>query len=734
MVTGPDSALSSHLPRERADRIRAGTLDDAFAVLGPHLLGGTRWVIAFDPGAEAMAAEVGGATVALDPVADGGGLFAGAVPGDGNYRLQGTGADGATWDMEDPYRFGPVLGAIDEYLIGEGTHRALWRVLGAHVRVHEGVPGTHFAVWAPNATRVSVVGDFNGWDGRRHVLRRRGATGVWEMFVPGVTEGAAYKFEMLGPDGAALPLKADPVGFGSQHPPANASVVRDITGYGWHDTDWMQTRAGRNARSAPISIYEVHLGSWRRKAGGRRISYKEAAEELVGYARDMGFTHLELLPVSEYPFDGSWGYQPVGLYAPTVRHGPPHEFRDLVDAAHLAGLGVILDWVPGHFPSDPHGLAQFDGTALYEHADPKEGFHKDWNTLIFNYGRREVRNHLVANALYWLEEYHIDGLRVDAVASMLYRDYSREPGEWVPNIHGGNENLEAIEFLREMNTAAYGAHPGIMTVAEESTSFRKVSAPVDAGGLGFGFKWNMGWMNDTLRYMAEDPVNRKHHHDKVTFGLHYAFSENFVLPISHDEVVHGKGSMYTRMPGDHATKLANLRAYYGFMWGHPGKKLLFMGQEFGQVAEWNHDAEIAWHVLEDAGHKGLQRLVRDLNTLYRGTPALHVKDAMPEGFEWLEGGDADQSVIAWVRHGHARDKPVVMVTNFTPVERPGYRIGLPCAGTWREALNTDAAIYCGGNRGNMGRIEARPDGSHGQPAHARIYLPPLGTLFLIPDD
>ena len=734
MPTGPDSALTAHLPERVADAIRAGTHPDCFAVLGPHVLEGRRWIVAFDPGAVAMAALIGRESVALDPVAGGGGLFAGPVPGDGAYLLEGTGPDGAVWVMEDPYRFAPVLGEIDEYLIGEGTHHALWRVLGAHVRVHEGVAGTHFAVWAPNARRVAVVGDFNGWDARRHVLRPRGATGVWEMFLPGVGEGAAYKYAITGADGATLPLKADPVGFGSQHPPENASVVRDIEGYGWRDGDWMDSRAGAHARTAPISIYEVHLGSWRRKAEGRRISYREAAEELVGYAVEMGFTHLELLPISEYPFDGSWGYQPVGLYAPTVRHGPPHEFRDLVDAAHLAGLGVILDWVPGHFPTDAHGLGRFDGTALYEHADPKEGFHRDWNTLIYNYGRREVRNYLIANALYWLEEYHVDGLRVDAVASMLYRDYSREPGQWVPNKNGGNENYEAVDFLRAMNVAAYGAHPGVMTVAEESTSYPKVSAPVHDGGLGFGFKWNMGWMNDTLRYMAEDPVNRKYHHDKVTFGLHYAFSENFVLPISHDEVVHGKGSMYTRMPGDHATKLANLRAYYGFMWGHPGKKLLFMGQEFGQVAEWNHDAEIGWHHLDDPGHKGLQRLVRDLNTLYRATPALHLKDAEADGFDWLVGGDADHSVIAWLRRGGGADKPVVMLTNFTPVERPAYRIGLPRAGAWREALNTDAGLYGGGNRGNMGRIVAEDGASHGQPASAGLYLAPLSTLFLIPDD
>lgn len=734
MGTDPDHGLTGHLAGGRAQALAAGTLPDGFAVLGPHVLDGVRWVVAFDPGAVAMAARIGGESVVLAPVAGTAGLFAGKVAAHDPYLLHGTGPEGATWVMEDPYRFGPVLGQIDEYLIGEGTHHALWRALGAHVMIHEGVMGTHFALWAPNATRVAVVGDFNGWDARRHILRRRGATGVWEIFLPGVAEGAAYKFALTGGDGASLPLKADPMGFGSQHPPETASIVRDIAGYGWRDADWMGGRASAHARGAPISIYEVHLGSWRRKAGGRYISYREAADELVAYATDLGFTHLELLPLSEFPFDGSWGYQPVGLFAPTIRFGPPHEFRDLVDAAHRAGLGVILDWVPGHFPTDAHGLGCFDGTALYEHADPKEGFHRDWNTLIYNYGRREVKNYLIANALYWLEEFHIDGLRVDAVASMLYRDYSRAPGQWVPNKDGGNRNYEAIDFLREMNAAAYGAHPGILTLAEESTSFPKVSAPVHDGGLGFGFKWNMGWMNDTLRYMAEDPVNRKYHHDKATFGLHYAFSENFVLPISHDEVVHGKGSMYARMPGDHATKLANLRAYYGFMWGHPGKKLLFMGQEFGQAAEWNHDAEIGWHHMSDPGHAGLQRLVRDLNGLYRTTPALHLKDAEADGFEWLIGGDADQSVIAWVRRAGLADKPVVMVTNFTPVERPAYRIGLPHAGPWREALNTDAALYGGGNRGNLGRITAEAIPSHGQAASAGVYLPPLSTLFLIPQD
>ena len=726
--------IEAHLAGNMAQKLEAGLHDDPFGILGPHILGNDRFVFALDPGAASLEAVVAGQTHPLHRVEGTSTMFAGKVSGSEAYRLRGESADGRSWEYDDPYRFGPVLGEIDEYLLGEGSHLRLWDALGAHVMTHEDTDGTHFAVWAPNARRVSVVGDFNHWDGRRHVMRRRGGTGVWEFFVPGVGEGAAYKYEIVGPNGATLPLKADPLGFGSQHPPDNASIVRDIRGYGWHDASWMAGRGAKNARTAPISIYEVHLGSWRRKDGGRQISYKEAADELVTYAADMGFTHIELLPVSEYPFDGSWGYQPVGLYAPTIRHGPPHEFRDFVDAAHAAGIGILLDWVPGHFPADVHGLGQFDGTALYEHADPKEGFHKDWNTLIFNYGRAEVKNYLIANALYWLEEYHIDGLRVDAVASMLYRDYSRNEGEWVPNVHGGRENLEAIEFLKAMNTLTYGADPSIMTVAEESTSFPKVSAPVDAGGLGFGFKWNMGWMNDTLVYAGKDPVHRQHHHNQMTFGLHYAFSENFVLPISHDEVVHGKGSMYTRMPGNHWEKLANLRCYYGFMWGHPGKKLLFMGQEFGQVAEWDHDGEIDWGALGDSGHAGLQRLVRDLNTLYRGSSALHARDSDADGFQWIEGGDAANSVLAWVRLGGEGDAPMVVVSNFTPVERPAYRIGLPKAGKWREALNTDAEIYGGGNRGNMGVVTATEGESHGQPAWADVVLPPLATVFLTPGD
>lgn len=723
---------AKHPPASEFQRLILGQHDDPFGLLGPRGSGDDRHVTAFDPGAEQMFACTTDARHRLDPVPDAPGVFRGPVPGDGHYWLRGE-AKGEHWEFEDVYRFGTVLGEIDEYLLGEGSHLRLWEVLGAHVMQHEGMWGTHFAVWAPNARRVSVVGDFNWWNGLRHSMRRRGATGVWEIFVPYVADGAFYRYEIVGPDGTVQPRKADPVGFGSEHPPANASIVRDISGYGWSDEEWITTRAEAQRRDAPISIYEVHLPSWRRKDWGRPISYVEAARELVSYVKEMGFTHIELMPISEYPFDGSWGYQPIGMFAPTIRCGLPHEFRDLVNAAHREGLGVILDWVPGHFPSDPHGLGRFDGTALYEHADPREGFHKDWNTLIYNYGRAEVSNYLTANALFWLDEFHADGLRVDAVASMLYRDYSRNAGEWVPNKDGGRENYEAIAVLQRMNTATYGEHPGIMTVAEESTAYPGVSQPVDQGGLGFGFKWNMGWMNDTLEYIKKDPVYRSYHHHQMTFGLVYAFSENFILPISHDEVVHGKGSMIGKMPGSDWEKFANLRAYYGFMWGHPGKKLLFMGQELAQRSEWNHDAQVDWDCLGDARHAGIQRLVRDLNHLYRDTPAMHVKDCFEDGFQWIVGGDQQNSVFAWVRRGGPDNPEVVVICNFTPQEHPDYRMGMPSAGRWREVLNSDAEIYGGENRGNYGSVEAHKGEMHGQPAHADVTLPPLSTVWLMRD-
>jgi 1,4-alpha-glucan branching enzyme len=723
----PPRQFPKFLKRDDVAALNTGAHPSPFSVLGPHKSGNRRWITTFQPGAAEVLVTVGSKETVLPRIA--GDVFSGPVAGK-TYTLTMRYGDGSEYTTRDPFSFDPILTEFDRYLVGEGTHKELWRVLGAHVTKHGGVDGVHFAVWAPNARRVSVVGDFNQWDGRRHPMRPAGETGVWEVFLPHLGDGALYKYEVAGADGATR-LKADPVGFGSQHPPEKASVVRDISGYGWKDKKWMKSRAARADRASPISIYEVHLGSWRRRydEGGRPLSYKELARDLVAYVKYMGFTHIELLPVSEFPFDGSWGYQPVGLYAPTIRFGPPHEFRDLVDAAHAADIGVLLDWVPGHFPTDPHGPAQFDGTALYEHADPREGFHQDWNTLIYNYGRREVKNYLFANALYWMEEYHLDGLRVDAVASMLYRDYSRKEGEWVPNKDGGRENYEAIAFLQEMNIAVYGADASVMTVAEESTSYPGVSQPVHTGGLGFGYKWNMGWMNDTLRYIEKDPIYRQHDHHLMTFPIDWAFSENFILPISHDEVVHGKGSMLEKMPGTHWEKFANLRAYYGFMWTQPGKKLLFMGCEFAQPEEWNHNAELNWGAAEQPDHKGIQRLIQDLNALYRDTPALHVKDCVPDGFTWLHN-DQSQSTTGFARFGGPKDAPVVVVCNFTPVERLDFRVGVPAAGFWEEVLNTDAGIYGGGNRGNLGGVEATDVATDGQDQSVTLTLPPLSVVVL----
>ena len=707
-----------------AEAIRSGHFGTPFDVLGRHPIEGGFAIRAHLAGAEAAWVEdtQGGSW----PMEWCHGLLIAQgtdLPGVYHFRVQGYGKE---WRLEDPYRFAPVLGEVDEYLISEGAHHRLWERLGAHPMEHMGMQGTCFAIWAPNAKRVSVVGEFNHWNPTTHPMRARGATGVWEIFLPDVQEGAVYKYDLIGADGEALPQKADPVGFGAEHPPATASVVRVLPAPA-PPIDGL-----RNRIDQPISIYEVHLGSWRRRVeeDARRLSYAELAVELVRYVKDMGFTHIELMPISEFPFDGSWGYQPVGLFAPTARHGTAAGFQAFVAAAQAEGIGVLLDWVPGHFPTDPHGLGWLDGTPLYQYADPREGFHRDWNTLIFDYGRREVKNYLTANALYWLRQYGLDGLRVDAVASMLYRDYSRPEGEWLPNVHGGRENLEAIAFLREMNIQAYGAAGGIMTVAEESTSFPGVSKPAHEGGLGFGYKWNMGWMNDTLAYIREEPINRKYHHDKLTFGAVYAFSENFILPISHDEVVHGKGSMIGKMPGNDWEKFANLRAYYGMMWGWPGKKLLFMGCEFGQLREWNHDISLDWHLLDDPRHAGLQYLIRDLNMVYRETPALHVNDCDGAGFDWIVGDDAGQSVLAFLRRGGPQDAPVLVISNFTPVERTDYQIGLPMAGDWSEILNTDAEIYGGGNRGNMGAVEAAPVPHGGHPASARLTLPPLSTLVL----
>lgn len=721
---------------EEAQALADGRHGDPFAALGMHNVDGKLVVRTVHPEAEAvdvLDAKTGRKLASLTRQDHTDGLFIGVIPRRKNrfaYVLRLSQSD-QVWEQHDPFAFGPVIGEMDEYLLAEGSHGAVWKALGAHVLEHEGVSGTHFAVWAPNATRASIVGDFNGWDGRRTPMRRRGSTGIFEIFIPGLGDGTTYKYELLDQHGNLLPEKADPVGFGSECPPKTASVVRDLSGYDWKDHAWMTTRAEAQRHDKPISIYEVHLESWRRvpDENGRSLSYEEMATQLVNYARDMGFTHIELLPISEYPFGGSWGYQPVGLFAPTARFGDPNQFRALVEACHAAGLGMILDWVPGHFPSDAHGLGQFDGSALYEHADPKEGFHPDWNTFVYNFGRAEVHNFLVSNAKFWMEEYHIDGLRVDAVASMLYRDYSRDEGEWVPNEFGGRENLEAIALLQRMNESVYGSYEGVMTIAEESTSFPMVSGPTDAGGLGFGFKWNMGWMNDTLDYISKDPVHRKYHHDQITFGLHYAFSENFVLPLSHDEVVHGKGSILSRMPGDDWQQFANVRAYYGFMWGHPGKKLLFMGCEFAQRDEWNNESSLDWHLLDTPSHAGVQTLVRDLNTLYRTKPALHQMDSNARGFEWIDGGNAEASVFSWVRYGEEGENPILVVTNFTPNLHRSFCLGVPKAGFWKECLNTDAERYGGSNQGNMGGVHAQSVSEHGRPYSIEITVPPLATVF-----
>lgn len=731
----------TRLTDDEARRLVAGVHSDPFSVLGQHTVDGKLVIRAFVPGADAVDViddKTERTILTLNPVVGADGLFEGVAARLKNprvYRLRITKGEHC-WVQRDSYRFGPVLGELDEHLIGEGAHRALWEVLGAHVITHEGTPGTHFAVWAPNARRVSVVGDFNGWDGRCNCMRKRGQTGVWEIFVPDIGEGEPYKYELHDHNGNLLPLKSDPFGFGSEHPPKTASIVRTLNGHHWADKGWMTKREALHRIDKPISVYEVHLGSWRRIAedGNRQLSYLEYADELVKYAKDLGFTHIELMPITEFPFDGSWGYQPVGLFAPTIRHGTPEEFRTFVEACHAVDIGLILDWVPGHFPEDKHGLGQFDGTPLYEHADRKEGFHPDWNTLVFNYGRSEVSNYLMANALYWLREHHIDGLRVDAVASMLYRDYSRKDGEWVPNIHGGRENLEAIAFLQQVNELCYEEFPGIITVAEESTAFPAVTGMTSTGGLGFGYKWNMGWMNDTLSYMAEDPINRKYHHHKMSFGLHYAFSENFLLPLSHDEVVHGKGSLLDKMPGQGGEQFANLRAYYGFMWGHPGKKLLFMGCEFAQRIEWNHQASLDWHLLDAALHKGVQTLVRDLNALYRAVPALHELDCKPEGFQWIEENAAEESVYAWIRWGRDGTAPALVVCNFTPVERTARRIGVPRPGRWTERLNTDAIVYGGSGLGNFGFKDSDAVAASGCAHSLSLTLPPLSTLIFQLDE
>ncbi|GJD54231.1 1,4-alpha-glucan branching protein GlgB [Methylobacterium dankookense] len=708
---------------------------DPFSVLGPHQVGPGAWEVrAVLPEARSATLLVGGTRISFERRHPDG-FFIAPVKSEGRplYEIEIELWDGTTRRRYDPYSFGSSLEQHDVSTLREPGTNLVYRVLGAQRGRLDGIDGFRFAVWAPNARRVSIVGDFNEWDGRRHPMRLWQDGGIWELFVPGLVAGQSYKFEIRGPDGSVLPLKADPLAFRAQHPPETASVLHGTSDIVWHDKAWMESRGKRDPRHAPMSIYEVHLGSWARvpDEGNRYLTYRELADRLIPYVKEMGFTHIEMLPITEFPFDGSWGYQPVSLFAPTSRFGTPEDFAAIVDAAHEAGIGILLDWVPGHFPLDAHGLGLFDGTHLYEHADPRQGFHQDWGTYIYNFGRAEVATFLAANARFWLEHYHLDGLRVDAVASMLYLDYSRRAGEWIPNQYGGNENLDAINFMRTTNEATYSHAPGTITVAEESTSWPGVSHPTYTGGLGFGFKWNMGWMHDTLEFISKEPIHRRYHHHDLTFGLLYAFSENFVLPLSHDEVVHGKGSLLGKMPGDRWQKFANLRAYFGFMWGHPGKKLLFMGGEFGQEREWNHNQSLDWHLLDDPLHRGVKDAIRDLNHLYQATPALYARDVEPGGFQWLVADDQDNSVIAWARKGREPGEIAVVVSNFTPVPREGYRIGVPEPGFYREAFNSDAAQYGGSNIGNMGGRESEDAPSHGCAQSLGLTLPPLSTTIFV---
>ncbi|HTW11639.1 MAG TPA: 1,4-alpha-glucan branching protein GlgB [Solirubrobacteraceae bacterium] len=725
-----DTGLDALARREHAD---------PHSLLGVHSARGGAVIRALRPAATAVAAVLDGSgeRVPLEQVHPIG-IFQATIKDHKpplSYRVEAQYGENGSFTQVDPYVFVPTLGELDLHLIGEGRHERIYELLGAHPRVHQDVEGTAFAVWAPAARSVSILGDFNFWDAHAHPMRSLGSSGIWELFLPGVEAGARYKFEIVTPSGE-IRLKADPYARETEMPPQTASVVsRSAHSWSKGDADWHERRKQSDQWREPLSIYEVHLGSWRLNPmeGNRSLSYLELAEELSAYALDMGFTHVELLPVMAHPFAGSWGYQVSGYYAPTPRYGSPDDLRAFVQRLHERGLGVILDWVPAHFPRDDWALARFDGTALYEHADPRRGAHPDWGTLVFNFGRHEVRNFLTANALYWLREFHTDGIRVDAVASMLYLDYSREPGQWIPNAFGGREDLEAVSFLKDLNELVHAREPGVISAAEESTAWPGVSRPTYLGGLGFGFKWNMGWMHDTLRYFQQDPVYRRYHHHELTFSLVYAFTENFILPLSHDEVVHGKGSLYQKMAGDHWQKLASLRALYAYMWAHPGKKLLFMGGELGQKEEWRADGSLPWHLLESPEHAGIQSLVRDLNHAYRAYPALWSMDFEPEGFVWLEPNDADGNVLVFARQSAGGKDVVVFAGNFSPVPRPGYRIGLPQGGRWREAINTDSSFYGGGDIGNGGGLEAEPVPWHGQPFSAQVTIPPLAALWLVPE-
>jgi 1,4-alpha-glucan branching enzyme len=716
---------------DEARLLLSGEHRDPHQVLGPHPQGRVTVVRAFHPEASAISVAHTGGVVPMKRVADGG-LFEAEIPAADlpGYRLR-VRSDDHQWEVDDPYRFLPTLGDLDLHLIGEGTHRHLWHRLGARVIEHQGVQGTAFSVWAPNARGVSLVSDSNGWDDRTHPMRTIGASGVWELFVPNVGAGLRYKFRVIGANGKRV-LKADPLARAAEAAPGTSSIVVVDT-YAWSDTAWMAKRQQGERAREPLNIYEVHLGSWRRGEDDAILNYRQIGEQLAEHCTRMSFTHVELLPIAEHPFGGSWGYQVSSYYAPTARYGSPDDLRWMIDHLHQNGIGVIVDWVPAHFPRDEWALATFDGTALYEHADPRRGAQPDWGTLVFNFGRNEVRNFLVANALYWIEEFHFDGLRVDAVASMLYLDYSRKAGEWLPNQHGGRENLEAIAFIREFNEQVRERFPGAMTIAEESTAWPSVSRPVATGGLGFTFKWNMGWMHDSLDYISKDTLFRRYHHQLLTFGVWYAWAENFILPLSHDEVVHLKRSLLGKAPGDRWQRFANLRTLFGWMYAHPGKKLLFMGGEFAQEAEWNHDRSLDWHLLEQPEHAGMQRLVGDIGRLYGETPALWEMDGSSEGFRWIDAGNVDQSVASFVRMDGDGNPGLACIANFTPVVRYDFRVGLPIAGAWREVLNTDAADYGGSGVGNMGRVQTEDTSWHGFEQSATMVVPPLGVVWLAPE-
>jgi 1,4-alpha-glucan branching enzyme len=715
---------------EELEAICGGYHGNPFSILGPHAEGQQWTVRAFLPFASEASVLAPGNAVKMKRIHDAGLYEALLQSRPEAYKLRITTNEGATYEADDAYRFGPQISPFDLHLFLEGTNYEAYNALGAHLITVDGVAGTRFAVWAPNALVVSVVGDFNGWDTRRHPMRQREG-GVWELFIPGIGEAEHYKYNVHSRFRGYSQQKADPYGFQSEAPPKSASIVADLDTYHWNDGEWMDRRAKAQVLDSPVSIYEVHLGSWKRNPDGSPKSYRQLAAELVPYVKDLGYTHIELMPIAEHPFSPSWGYQVTGYYAPTARFGEPDDFMYFVDACHQAGVGVIMDWVPAHFPKDAHGLAFFDGTALYEHEDPRLGEHRDWGTLIFNFGRNEVRSFLTSNGLFWLKKYHIDGLRVDAVASMLYLDYSRKAGEWIPNKYGGNENLEAIDFLRKFNEVAHQV-PGALTAAEESTAFTGVSKPVWAGGLGFTFKWNMGWMHDMLAYFEHDPIYRKYHQNAITFSMVYAFTENFILPISHDEVVYGKRSLLDKMPGDEWQRFANARAFMSYMWGHPGKKLLFMGAEFGQTSEWNSEGDLQWWLTQYPVHKNLQRFSGALNWLYRSQPALYEVDFHWSGFEWIDFHDSDNSIIAFIRRAKRKDDFVVFVCNFTPAPHPSYRIGLPEPGGYQEIFNSDSELFGGSNMGNGGYIHAEPTPSHGKPASCCIALPPLAVVVFKP--